>query len=199
MSLTKQAKTLTKPQQKMVFTWIGQKRNGLRNQIMFLLSFKAGLRAKEISVLKWSDVTDSDGLIGNSIRITNEMSKGNSGGRQIAMNKELQMHLIGMFKEQTEKRGFDLNDRVIQSERKKVVASVVIANTFKDWFKECGFIGCSSHSGRRTFITEAARKVSTVGGSLRDIQYLAGHSSIQTTQKYIETNEDCHRQLINLI
>ena len=39
--------------------------------------------------------------------------------------------------------------------------------------------------GRRTIITNAARKISTVGGSLRDVQHLAGHSSLQTTERYI--------------
>jgi integrase/recombinase XerD len=199
MALTKQAKTLTKSQQKMVSTWISQKRNGLRNLIIFNLSFKAGLRAKEISLLKWSDVTDSAGQIGQLITITNDMSKGKSGGRAIALNSELKAQLVEMFERQKIKRHFSLEDRIIQSERSKQVASVVIANTFKDWFKECGLIGCSSHSGRRTFITETARKVTVVGGSLRDIQYLAGHSSIQTTQRYIETNKDCHAQLVNLI
>jgi hypothetical protein len=48
---------------------------------------------------------------------------------------------------------------------------------FAKWFRALGYHGCSSHSGRRTFITNAARKISTVGGSLRDIQVLAGQTS----------------------
>jgi integrase/recombinase XerD len=62
-----------------------------------------------------------------------------------------------------------------------------------------GLVGCSSHSGRRTFITDAAKKVSLVGGSLRDIQMMVGHSSLQTTQRYIEYDTQSQRMLINLL
>jgi len=59
--------------------------------------------------------------------------------------------------------------------------------------------GCSSHSGRRTFITRAARKVSQVGGSLRDVQELAGHTSLAMTQRYIEGDTEAKRKLVALI
>ena len=59
--------------------------------------------------------------------------------------------------------------------------------------------GCSSHSGRRTFITRAARRVSQVGGSLRDVQELAGHTSLAMTQRYIEGDTDAKRKLIALL
>ena len=77
------------------------------------------------------------------------------------------------------------------------------AGTITMWFRNLylnlGFDGCSSHSGRRTFITKAARKVSVVGGSLRDIQQMAGHSSLQTTQRYVEGDTVAKRKLVNLI
>jgi integrase/recombinase XerC len=59
--------------------------------------------------------------------------------------------------------------------------------------------GCSSHSGRRTFMTRAARKVSQVGGSLRDVQELAGHTSLAMTQRYIEGDTEAKRKLVALI
>ena len=59
--------------------------------------------------------------------------------------------------------------------------------------------GCSSHSGRRTFITNAARKISTVGGSLRDVQILAGHSALGTTQRYIEADAAAQRKIVDMV
>ena len=62
-----------------------------------------------------------------------------------------------------------------------------------------GLQGCSSHSGGRTFITNAARKISTVGGSLRDVQVLAGHKALSTTQRYIEADAAAQRKVVDLI
>jgi integrase/recombinase XerD len=72
-------------------------------------------------------------------------------------------------------------------------------NLFARWYEELGFQGCSSHSGRRTFITNAARKISTVGGSVRDIQILAGHSNMRTTQRYIEADAEAQKKIVELV
>jgi integrase len=66
-------------------------------------------------------------------------------------------------------------------------------------FEELGIEGCSSHSGRRTFITTAARNVHRVGCSLRDVQLLAGHSSIETTQRYIDVDTQGQPRLVCLL
>jgi integrase len=57
-------------------------------------------------------------------------------------------------------------------------------------FKELGFEGCSSHSGRRSFITVAARNIHRSGCSLRDVQLLARHRSIETTERYIDGDSE---------
>ena len=59
--------------------------------------------------------------------------------------------------------------------------------------------GRVSSRGRRTFITGAARKISTVGGSLRDVQMLAGHAALSTTQRYIEADVEAQRKVVDLI
>jgi integrase/recombinase XerC len=70
---------------------------------------------------------------------------------------------------------------------------------FHRLYKSLGLAGCSSHSGRRTFITRAARKVSEAGGSLRDVQQLAGHASLAMTQSYIEGDTAAKRRVVALI
>jgi integrase/recombinase XerD len=88
---------------------------------------------------------------------------------------------------------------VIRTERSPKTSPQAIVNMFSSWFEDTGLIGCSSHSGRRTFITNAARKISTVGGSLRDVQMLAGHSSLAVTQRYIEGDEAAKVKVVELI
>ncbi len=79
------------------------------------------------------------------------------------------------------------------------MSAASVALWFHRLYTRLGLAGCSSHSGRRTFITRAARKVSEVGGSLRDVQQLAGHSSLATTQRYVEGSTDAKRRLVNLV
>ena len=93
----------------------------------------------------------------------------------------------------------DHNTRMITTERAAATSAQAIVNMFADWYRSLGFTGCSSHSGRRTFITNAARKISTVGGSLRDVQALAGHSSLTTTQRYIEVNAEAKRRVVEVV
>jgi integrase/recombinase XerD len=42
------------------------------------------------------------------------------------------------------------------------------------------------------------RRISPVGGSLRDVQVLAGHSNLRTTQLYIEENPEAHVRIVEL-
>src|ERR1700683_5548965 len=88
---------------------------------------------------------------------------------------------------------------VIASERGGKMTPLSIVIWFARVYEALGLDGCSSHSGRRTFVTRAARVVHKAGGSLRDVQLLAGHRSIQTTQRYIDCDSDAQRRLVSLI
>ena len=191
--LGKQAKTLNKAQIEMISAYLKSKRNGLRNQTIFFLSVRAGLRAKEIAGLTWEMVLTASGEISDSIHLTNRASKGKSGGRVIPMHNSIRSNLEVLI-DRLGPGGF-----VIRSERSKSVAPQMIVNLFRGWYSELELAGCSSHSGRRTFLTTAAQKISLVGGSIRDIQALAGHKSLQTTQRYIELNTQAQQRVISAL
>jgi integrase len=193
----KQAKILSEHQQQALLAWLNTRKHADRNRLIVLLSFKSGLRAKEIAALKWSMVMNAEGNIGDHMHLTNDASKGKSG-RIIALNRDLRRQLIKI----KEKEGITIDDAgqsVIRTQREQGTSAQVIVNTFQAWYRKLGFVGCSSHSGRRSFITQAARKVSLVGGSLRDVQALAGHASLTTTSRYIETDVEAQSRLVNLI
>ena len=199
MALGKQAKILSSKQVDLVLNYLSTTRNPLRDQLIFLLSIKGGLRALEISSLKWSMVLDSDGTISDYINITNSASKGNSGGRSIPINKQLKSKLIQFFNDQRDSRWFNIDGHVVTTQRSPSTSSQAIVNMFQVWYKDLNLIGCSSHTGRRTFITNLSKKISLVDGSMRDVQYLAGHSSLQTTQRYIEGDSESRSRVVDLI
>ena len=89
MSHGKQAKMLTPKQETAVLTYLQTLRYPVRDRVMFLLSIKAGLRAKEIACLTWSMVTDADGQVAEMLALPNRASKGRGGGRMIPLNLTL--------------------------------------------------------------------------------------------------------------
>lgn len=199
MSVGKQSKVLTDKQIELMTNYLTNRRNGLRNKVIFLLSVKSGLRAIEISMLTWSMIVNADGNIGETLNLTNKASKGNSG-RIIPLNRHLKSCLDELLTLERISRGFDITKSyVIRTERSEKTNSQTVVNMFQKWYRNVGFIGCSSHSGRRTFITNISRKIGIVGGSLRDVQFLAGHKNLQTTQRYIDYDTESHKKIVNLI
>ena len=144
-------------------------------------------------------MTDADGEIAGAILLTDAASKGR-GGRVIPLNKELRSFLSEYFLCVRSERGFDPSVAfVITTERKGSTSAQAIVNMFAQWYSDVGLIGCSSHSGRRTFITNTARKISSVGGGLRDVQALAFHSSLAVTQRYIEGDGEARVKVVEFV
>jgi integrase len=189
----RQAKILTDQQIETLLAYASTTRNPIRNRLIVLLSMKAGLRASEIANLTWDMVVGPTGEVGWVLELHNRVAKKNSG-RRIPLHPDLRDTLV-LWQSQTG----TVAGPVISSERGARLTSVSIVNWFAEAFHVVGLEGCSSHSGRRTFITRAARVAHRAGASLRDVQLLAGHRSIQTTQRYIDGDIDAQRKLVSLI
>jgi integrase len=190
----KQAKTLTRQQVLAALRHVRHSRYPERDRVMILLSVKAGLRAGEIAKLTWPMLLTADDRIAACIELHDSAAKKRSG-RTIPLHPELRESLLRL------RRRAGADGTVIQSERGGAhgMRPGSVVNWFRRLYAELGLTGCSSHSGRRTFVTNAARLVFKAGGSLRDVQQLAGHRSVEQTQAYIDASARAKRRLIELM
>jgi integrase len=188
----KQAKTLSDHQCKCLLIFACNTRNPIRDKLIVLLSVKAGLRAGEIAKLTWDMVLGPTGELGEVIELRDWAAKKGSG-RLIPIHPTL-LTALADWRELTSGTG-----PIVRSERGEAMRPGSVVNWFAAAYRAVGLDGCSSHSGRRTFITRAARLVHKAGGSLRDVQLLAGHQSIPITQRHIDGDSDVQRKLVAMI
>lgn len=188
------AKVLAPADVRRLLMHVRHTRHIARNRVMILLSFKAGLRACEMAGLDWTMVLRPDGRVGQHLAVSRMIAK-NNRARRVPIHPELKRALVRLhLLAERPKCG-----AVIQSQRGSHMTPRGVVNWFKQVYAELGMEGCSSHSGRRTFITRSARMLAKSGGSLRDVQELAGHRALTTTERYIEGDRDAQRRLVRLI
>lgn len=172
----------------------GRGRHALRNKVIVLLSFKAGLRACEIAGLDWTMVLCARGKVGNGLLVADSIAK-NGRGRRLPLHADLKAALEQLHKQQQRPAA----GPVVASQKGGHMTPRSIVNWFKLAYCNLGMSGCSSHSGRRTFITRTARMAAKAGGCLRDVQELAGHRALTTTERYIEGDRDAQRRLVQML
>lgn len=170
---------------------------------VFLFSYKAGLRVQEIAGLQWErNLLDAQGRIRHSVFSVTENGK--------RVDKRLPVIYIdrdiGKYgSERTIRMHSMLYEAVLRLRDQKLPGPWVIPSGKKGasqdlrsrahalkmrinrFYARIDYQNCSSHSGRRTFITTRARLANHAGCSLRDVQAMAGHRHIVTTEKYIVT------------
>ena len=189
----RQAKTLSEADIRRLLKVAKHSLHPDRNIVIVLLSVRAGLRAGEIARLDWSMVCDGRGVIGRLIVLPGSIVKYGLG-RRVPLHSELKRALVALMRSRGGKAG-----PVVVSQRGEAISPGGVVNWFTQACRLAGLEGCSSHSGRRTFVTRAARLVHRAGGSLRDVQQLVGHRSIQTTQGYIDGDHEAQRRLVRMM
>jgi len=188
----RQAKLLTPAQLRAALKRVRAGRYPARDHTMLLLSHKAGLRAMEISGLTWAMALTSSGTLAEHIALENSICK-RSSGRSIPIHPDLRSALLRLHRQDGGE------GHVIKSERGQRLRASSVVHWFRELYAELELHGCSSHSGRRGFITAISRKLAQTHGSLRDVQLLAGHRDLATTQKYIEGDSVAQRKLVSLL
>lgn len=188
------AKVLAPGDVRRMMTGVSRGRYALRNKVIVLLSFKAGLRACEIAGLDWTMVLCARGKVGTGLLIADSIAK-NGRGRRLPLHADLKAALEQLHKQQ--RRPF--SGPIMLSQKGGHMTPRSVVNWFRRTYAHLGMNGCSSHSGRRTFITSTARLAAKAGGCLRDVQELAGHRALTTTERYIEGDRDAQRRLVRML
>lgn len=187
-----QAKTLTKKELKLVIDIASASGiHSSRNRTMLLLTHLCGMRIGEVVSLKVGDVIDESGNVRDQFHLTAEQTKGNKS-RVVFAGKKIQRELKSYVKS-IEVKSF--NQPLFVSQKRKAFSSNTGTQLMRNLYAKAGIKGATSHTGRRTFITDLAAK----GVGVRVLQALAGHSSISVTQRYIDVNDDMMRNAVELV
>ena len=188
----KQAKVLTKEEIKKVLKVCQLTRHEDRNRFIVYLSFLSGMRAIEIANLRVSNVVNAENEVLDTIALDKTQTKGNKGQTVYvgkALKKEIAVYLNKFPHLLNNKEG-----NLIKTQKGKTT-SATIQYVFKQLYALANIPNATSHSGRRNFITELSEK----GVSVRVIQELARHSSLQTTQRYIDVSVPKLKGAVDLI
>jgi len=187
----KQARTLKPDDLKVVLAYVATRRYAQRDRAIVLASFLSGMRAHELAALRLSDVDDEDGRIRDEITLEASQTKG-PYARRVFINAKLKKELNSYIKTACANR--EPSDPLFRSQKHRGFNANTMCQLFGNIYNRCGIRGATSHSGRRTFITNLASK----SVSVRVLALLAGHSSISTTQRYIDVNDQQLRNAVEL-
>jgi integrase/recombinase XerD len=186
-----QAKTLTPAELDQVLNYIASRKFPLRNRVMLLTGYWSGMRVGEIASLCIGDVMNADGTVKAEVRLAAKQTKGNQP-RTVFFPKKLRDELQNYL---NLRQPVKCTDPLFITAGRKAFTANVMTQHFYWLFQKAGIAGASSHTMRRTFITNLANK----GIGVRVLASLAGHKSIAVTQKYIDVNDDMKRNAVELV
>ncbi len=188
-----QAKTLSSKDFEQVLAYVETRAHAARNRAMLMLTHLAGLRVGEVACLRWQDVTNKDGSVKEEIRLLPDMTKGRHA-RTVFVSTKLKAELQAYA---AQAKCVDRNYPFFASQKsvKAGFSANSLVQTFGRLYEGAGLEGASSHSGRRTFLTNLANK----GTAIHLLKTLAGHRSIQTTAAYLYSSPTQLKAVVELV
>jgi len=169
-----------------------------RNTALLRLSLTLGLRVSDLAGLEWRDALNGSGEVSDCLIIRPETAK-YGGGAKLPIPAQVKKALEDLLAEEVRRFGKPaLTLPVFRSQR-----GFMQRQSMVDWFKRlyvsAGAKGASSHSGRRYAITRMARNISLAGGSLKDVQAIARHKSINQTIAYVAQSAEAQMSVVRMV
>lgn len=189
--MTKQAKTLNERELQRLLDYVAKTKNAKRNRTILQLTHLAGMRIGEVAAVRICDVVATDGSVRDEINLTAAQTKGNSS-RSVLLNERMRGELASYVQSLRYK---DTKQALFATQRSAAFTPNSLTQIVNGIYKQAGLDGCSSHSGRRGFLTNLAEK----GVSVRVMMALAGHRNMATTQRYIDLRPGVLRNAVELV
>jgi integrase/recombinase XerD len=191
VQMTKQAKTLNERELQRLLDFVKTTKSATRNRAIILLTHLAGMRIGEVAAVRICDIVASDGTVRDEINLTAAQTKGNRS-RSVLLNERVQAELAAYIRTV---RVRDPKQALFNTQRSAAFTANSLTQVVNGIYRNAGFDGASSHSGRRGFLTNLAEK----GVSVRVMMALAGHSNMATTQRYIDLRPGVLRNAVELV
>jgi integrase/recombinase XerD len=197
-----QARTLNEKELKLLLLYIATRKHAARDRAMMLLTHWAGMRIGEVAATKVGDVLALDGTIKQEIRLTAAQTKG-THARTVVLSEKLRKELLAYLQHRYQTRQLlaltytdEMSTALFPTQKR---ASGFTANTaayhFHMLYRSAGIDGASSHSGRRSFLTQLSAK----SVPLKVLMELAGHRQAQTTMRYVNVTQDMKKAAVELL
>lgn len=170
------AKILTPEEIQLLFT------KGLktaRDRALFGICLYTACRIREACTLRTTDVYNKKGLVRPELIIRKGNTKGKLATRAIPVIEELRLLLIKYYPKP--RTWFLFTGR----HGRNHIHPDSAAKILRDAFEEIDIEGASTHSFRRTALTQ----MSNAGIPLRIIQEISGHRDLSKLQNYLEVTE----------
>jgi integrase/recombinase XerD len=186
-----QAATLNQEQLDRVLIYCDRTRNPIRNRTIILVTHLSGMRIGEVAALRWSDVVGLDGTIKSEVRLSADQTKGRKP-RTVLLPERLRGYLLDYVRSVGQRRA---TSPFVNTQRSSGFTANTLTHVVNAIYRRAGIDGATSHSGRRSYITNLAER----GVSARVLMSLAGHQNLSTTQRYIDIKPSMLRAAVELV
>ena len=187
-----QAKTINKTELKQLLDVTNScSRYPLRDSTMLLFTHLCGLRVGEVAALRFDDVLDANDTVRDEMTLDAARTK-SKRARKIFLPKQMQRQLQAYVISVTKR---PQHGYLFSKQKSARFSANTATQHLQRLYARAGIAGATSHSGRRTWLTTLSQK----GVNVFVLADMAGHRSIQTTQRYVTVNDEMKRNAAELI
>ena len=189
MSKQGKASVLNSSEHTQFLQFLANTRHPVRNQAIYLLSVRAGLRVQSIAGLLLNDVIDTSGNLREVVNLHSSIVKGGKNYTVYLTHPELREALTKyIFDRKSPKQVPNL----FISQKGRAFTPNSLSHTLLKLYRDAGFDNGSSHSGRRSFATNVLKS----GVDIVALKTLMNHSNISTTAEYVSHNDEYLKKVV---